>query len=242
MNTLSKERSIHTSRTIMFSELSRVMDYAVGNGAYFNALNENLINKSTKSNQERTKKGLISLYGFDNRDVGFMGFANYWEITQESERPILALLFAIGKDYLLSETAESILRTPKGEKVTSDKVEGYLLGLHPNRFSQSSIEAIARRIISSWKQAGYIVGKVKCIRTKTNPTYQVVAFALLMSYLNGERGDLILQSKWAKALDLSEDRLRELTVEAAQRDLLQYQFAGSVTTISFEKFLSKFQA
>ena len=42
-----------------------------------------------------------------------------------------------------------------------------------------------------------------------------------------------------KSLCLSENKIRELAVEASKRDFMQYQYAGSVTSISFDSLLNK---
>jgi hypothetical protein len=63
--------------------------------------------------------------------------------------------------------------------------------------------------------------------------------ALLMSYLNGDRGDFILASKWVKALGIEDAQVRNLAFEASKRELMQYQSSGSVTTITFQNLLQK---
>lgn len=223
----------------MFAELARVMDYGGQDGSFLSSLDQNITNKATKTNREITNRLLRKLYGFDTRSPAFLCFHHFWQITGDGEKPLLAILFALGNDYLLNESLPVVLNTPAGEKVKVESFEENLEKLHPRRFSAISRTAIAQRLASSWKQAGYITGKVKSIRSKTQPGYLVVAFALLLSYLHGDRGDYILASKWAKALDLSEERLRELAFEAAKRDLLSYQFSGEVTTISFQNLLNK---
>ena len=60
-----------------------------------------------------------------------------------------------------------------------------------------------------------------------------------MAYLNGVRGEYILNNVGVKALCLSESRLRELAIECTKRDLMQYQFAGNITAISFNNLLIK---
>ena len=62
---------------------------------------------------------------------------------------------------------------------------------------------------------------------------------MLLSFLVGDRGDFIMHNNCVNALCLSESKLRELAVEASKRDYLQYQFAGSVTSISFDKLINK---
>jgi hypothetical protein len=62
-----------------------------------------------------------------------------------------------------------------------------------------------------------------------------------MAYLAELRGDFILTSEWVKALSLSDTIVRELAIEAAKRDLMQYQYAGSVTAISFNNLIKKLE-
>jgi hypothetical protein len=236
---MAKPTTIHTSRTLMFAELARVMEFAAQDDTYLDSLNDNVTNKLTKSNQEKTNRYLTQLYGFDLNSAAFKCFKHFWQGAGEGDKPILALLYAVGNDYLLSESSSVVMSTSIGEKVTIEKLEENLDAHHPNRFSDNTRRSVAQNIASSWKQAGFITGKVKNIRTQPEVDYLVVAFALLLAYLNGDRGDFLLKSKWAKALGIGEDKIRELAFEAAKRDLLQYQSAGEVTTISFQKLLDK---
>ena len=231
--------TIHTSRTLMFTELSKVMDHALHDDRYLESLNENIVNKLTKSNQKKTTGFLKQLYDFDISFPPFICFKYFWQITDVKNKPILSLLYALSKDYLLGESMYVILSTGIGEKVRIEKLEKNIEVYHPKRFTEKTIQSAARNIISSWKQAGYITGKVRNIRTQPNHCYHSVAFAFLMAYLNDYKGDFILSSKWVQALAISESLIRELANEAAKRDLLQYQYAGSVTTISFNNLFKK---
>lgn len=237
--TRSADKTIHTSRTLMFAELSKVMDHAAQDDRYLASLDENITNKRTKSNQYLTNQRLQKLYKFDVNDPGFKCFKHFWQLVSDSEKPLIALLYAIGNDYLLYESIPEVLATPFGEKVTTAKLEANIEALHPGQFTIKTLRSSAQNIASSWKQAGYITGKVKNIRTQTTPSYLVVTLALLLSYLNGDRGDFILSSNWVKALGIEESQVRDLAFEAAKRDLLQYQFAGAVTTISFQNLFHK---
>jgi hypothetical protein len=224
---------------MMFSELAKVMDYAAQDDGYWNALRENVINKRTRVNQDKTQALLLQLYGFDPEQPAFRCFKYFWQQAETAEKPLLTLLYAISGDYLLAESIPVVLSTAVGEKVSVEKFRTNLDAHHPSRFSELSQEAIAQRLASSWKQAGYITGKVKSIRSQTGPGYRVVAFALLLSWLSGSRGNYILQSQWVKALDLRETQLRDLAFEASKRDLLQYQYSGAVTVISFNNLMEK---
>jgi len=236
-----EKKTIHTGRTLMFTELSKVMDHAIQNNSYFDSLNNNITNKRTKTNQYLTNHRLVKLYQFDVKNPAFKCFIYCWKLAEDQDKPLLALLYALGNDYLLSESIPIVLATPIGEKVTTMKLEENVETLHPNNFSANTVRSIAQNIASSWKQAGYITGKVKNIRTQTNPSYLVITLALLLSYLNDDRGDFILSSKWVKALGIEESQVRDLAFEAAKRNLLHYQFSGAVTTISFQNLFQKLE-
>jgi hypothetical protein len=125
------------------------------------------------------------------------------------------------------------------EKATVELFEEVIEKYHPNQYSANTRRSMAQNIASSWKQAGFIDGKVKNIRTQPEVTYRVACFAFLLAYLNGDRGDFIWGNVGVNALCLYEGKLRELAIECARKDLMQYQFAGSVTAISFTNLLNK---
>jgi len=77
---MNKEETIHTSRTMMFEELSKVMDHAIEDDKYLDSLNENIANKLTKSNQIKTARYLKQLYDFDFARISFIVFKYFWQI------------------------------------------------------------------------------------------------------------------------------------------------------------------
>jgi hypothetical protein len=238
---LEGNKTVHTSRTMMFSELSKVMDHAIQDDSYLDTLHRNVSNKKTKTNQDKTTAYLKQLYSFDLEYLPFKLFKYFWQISSEKDKGLISLLYAIGNDFLLAESCTVIASTKIGEKVTIEKLITNIVECHADRYSENTCRSIAQNIASSWKQAGFIEGKVKNIRTEPNITYLVVAFSFLMGYCEGQRGDFILTSKWVKSLNLGDAKLRVLAVEAARRDLLQYQFAGNVTAISFKKLFKKLE-
>jgi hypothetical protein len=231
--------TVHTSRTIMFAELAKVMDYAVADDSYLASLKQNIAGKRTKSNQDKTTGFLTKLYSFDLDYLPFRVFKHFWAISEREDRPLLAFLLALTRDYLLKESVPIVLATRYGEKVTIEALEQNIEFTHPKQFTPNTRRSLAQNIASSWKQAGFIVGKVKNIRTRTSPSCSVVAFAVLLAYLDGLRGDYLLTSPIGKVLDLSEQDLRDLLFEAAKSDLLQYQYSGSVTTVSFRNLFRR---
>jgi hypothetical protein len=157
------------------------------------------------------------------------------------ERELITFLFALNNDYLLYESISVIANTKIGDKTTVESFEDNIEKYYPNKYSTITRHSIGKNLASSWKQIGFITGKVKNTRTQPNISYNCVAFAFIMAYLNGLRGDFIISSKWVKALCLNENQLRELAIEASKRGLIQYQFSGNVTSITCNELLKKLE-
>ena len=222
----------------MFAELARVMNYAADSGNFYDSLSENVVGKRTKSNLDKTNTLLQKLYTFDLQYAPFRAFAYFWPLASENDQRVMALLLALSREPLLAESAELVLQTRLGNAAT---VEQFLEGLvhrHPGHYSTSSAHAIAQRLASSWKQAGYLEGKVKTRRVQPQPQRYAVTFALLLAYLNGERGEFILRSKLVQALGLPEAEVRKLAADAALHNLLQYQSAAAVTVFAFPQLFN----
>lgn len=236
---MNKEITVHTSRTIMFSELTKMMWYGVNQNSFENAFSDNVAGKLSKSSQQKTNRYLKQLYGFDMSDSYFASFFWYWKNADETDRPLIALLYAIRNDFHLAESIEVLNSTPVGEKVIIEELEKNITHRHQDRYSPATLRSLAQNIASSWKQAGFILGKVKNIRVEPDISFWVVSFALLLGYIEGKRGDFLLGSKYVKSLNLPDSKIRSLITEAAKRDILQYQHSGNVTTIIFSNLLKK---
>jgi hypothetical protein len=223
----------------MFAELEKVMDHAGAEGDFLEALNRNVTGKKSGSGIEKTANYLRKLYGFDPGYPLFMAFNYFWKISDPDEKPLLAFIFAVNEDVLLEESIEVLQNVKPGEKATIDQFEEVIEEYHPNQYSANTRRSMAQNIASSWKQAGFLEGKVKNIRIQPEISARVACFAFLLAFLKGDRGDFIWNSTGVNALFLGESILRELALECARKDLLQYQYAGSVTVIGFTSLLNK---
>ena len=236
---MMKPKSIHGARTLMFSELEKIMAYSMESGQFIEAMGENIFGKKSSDGIRQTKGFLKRLYSFDNTKSNFTAFKYFWNILDSHEKPLIALVYAANEDYHLAESIEVLQSVKPGEKVSIDLFENIIEKNHPNQYSSITRRSIARNIASSWKQAGFIEGKVKNIRKQPDVTYRVACFAFLLAYLNGDRGDFIWNSISVNSLCLFEGKLRELAIECTKNDLMQYQYAGSVTAINFTHLLNK---
>jgi len=234
-----KPKSIHGARTIMFSELEKVMSFSLESGQYLDAMTDNVFGKKSSDGVKQTANFLKRLYGFDENNPSFTAFKYFWKISEPNERPLIAFVYAVNQDQLLAESVQVLQNVKPGAKVATSFFEEEIEKYHPNQYAENTRKSMAQNLASSWKQAGFIEGKVKNIRTQPEITYRIACFAFLLAYLKGDRGDFIWGSIGVNALCLYQTELRALASECAKKDLMQYQYAGSVTAISFTNLLNK---
>jgi hypothetical protein len=223
----------------MFSELEKVMSFSSETGQYLDAMEDNVFGKKSSNGIKQTKGFLKRLYGFDENKPEFLAFKYFWKISELNERPLIALVYAVNQDEILAQSVQVLQSVKSGEKASIELFEEIIENYYPKHYSVNTRKSMAQNIASSWKQAGFIEGKVKNIRTEPEITYKVACFAFLLAYLNGDRGEFIWRSKSVSALCMPEGKLRELAVECAKKDFMQYQYAGSVTSINFTNLLNK---
>jgi len=76
-----KNTTVHSSRTIMFIELEKVMNYSHENDDYLEALELNVTGEKSSSGIKKTPKYLKNLYSFDNNSPFLNPFKYFWETT-----------------------------------------------------------------------------------------------------------------------------------------------------------------
>lgn len=225
----------------MSNELEKVMDFGLEEDAYQKALESNVFGKKSSDGVKQTSNFLTKIYSFDTQLPKFKAFKYFWKICSANEKPQLIFIYAFTEDHLLFESLDVVRNHNPGEKVAVEVFKENLEKYYPNKYSKVTSHSIGKNLASSWKQGGFIEGKSKNIRVQPDISFTVSAFAFFLAFLQGERGEFILNNPIVKSLCLSESRLRELAIEAAKQDLLQYQFGGNVTTFSFTELLSKLQ-
>lgn len=223
----------------MFSELEKVMSFSMESSQYLDAMADNVFGKKSSDGVKQTKGYLKRLYGFDSQYPPFAAFMYFWKMSEPNEKPLIAFLYALNQDNLLAESVQVLQNVKPGTKVAVEYFEEIVEKYHPNQYAIITKHSIGKNLASSWKQAGFIEGKVKNIRIQPEITYRTACFAFLLAYLNGDRGDFIWNNIGVNALCLHESKLRALAIECAKNDLMQYQYAGSVTAINFTNLLIK---
>ena len=151
---------------------------------------------------------------------------------------MLGYLAATARDLLLRECSEDVLGITHGQAYDATAIALALSERYPARFRSTTLRSTAQNLASSWTQAGYLTGKVAKRRSRPAVTPQVVAYALVLGYLTGLRGGILLNSSWARLLDRSPAEMMELATEASKQGWLRLKAAGSVVEITFPGLLS----
>jgi len=232
----------HSARTMMLDDLSALIA-AAPKGATrqeFNRLvvDENALGKRTTSNRWLTARHLADLYGMDAGIPVFRSLRVFWEHDTPG-RPLLAMLCAQARDPLLRTTSDLVLAMKPGETLTSARFAEHFQRAFPDRFSESMLRSLAQNIASSWAQAGFFSGKVRKVRTRPITTPATAAFSLVLGYLCGLRGQILVESGWTRLLDVSRTQIVSLAQEAARRNWLDFKAGGSVYEIAFPQILTQ---
>ena len=233
--------SVHTSRTMMFADLSLVLEHVGRNGKateYFAAVvDDNILGKPTQTTRKRSAHRLAELYSLDQNMAVFRLLCHFWA-ADATARPMLAHLAAAARDPLLRDTTPFIMAAPVGVAVTSAQIFEHLSEKYPKRFKASTGTATAGRLFSSWAQAGYLAGKRNRKRNRPVVTPVVVTYALLLGYLCGRRGKMVLDTIWTRMLDRTPAEIADLATDASKQGWMNYKAAGSVVEITFPGLLT----
>lgn len=233
--------SVHNSRTMMFAELSLTLDHVgvkAKTSEYVCAVVEqNILGKPTQTTRKRTARMLVELYSLDQSRPVFRLLRHYWAVDPAA-RPMLACLAAAARDPLFRDTIPFVVAIPVGESVDSKVVAEYLGEKFSGRFSAATLTSTSQNLASSWTQAGYVKGKVNKKRARPVVTPVLVTYALLLGYLCGVRGKMLLDTLWTRMLDRTPAELADLATDASKQGWMNYKAFGSVVEITFPGLLT----
>lgn len=151
---------------------------------------------------------------------------------------MIAFLCAYARDTLLRLSAKKVRDTKPGETLTSEDFVNFFNHELPGRFSEAMTLSLAQNVAASLAQAGFLKGKKNKIRMRPLTTPATAAYALALGYLCGLRGQLLIESEWARLLDVPRDQAVRLAQEASKRGWLDFKAAGNVFEINFRQLLT----
>lgn len=237
-----KRGGAHTSRTMMLEELEGLLSY-VGHpkakkSDYLKAIDdENCLRKRTGSSRKLTFRDLVQHYSLDPSTTIFRALLYFWQ-RDDIGHPLLAFLCTYSRDPLLRSTASFILKFHEGEIVSREALEEYIDTIHPGRFSPGTLKSTAQNINSTWTKSGHLSGRNRKVRSKAKPTPGSVAYALLLGYLTGSRGEALFRTEFSKLLDCPFERAVDLAEEASRRGWIVLKRLGGVIEVLFPNLIN----
>jgi len=200
-------------------------------------IEDNILGKRTVSTRRKTARLLAQLYGLDPGVTVFRALVFFWE-RDASGRPLIALLCAVTRDPLLRLTAGAVLPARPDDIVPKTDLEKRINQVAPGHFAPSTVQKIARNAASSWTQSGHLRGRRVKHRARPKVTPATVAYALLLGFLAGASGQMLLTTFWAQLLDTPKAELTSLAAEASARGWITYRQSGQVIEARFPDLLT----
>lgn len=236
-----------TSQTIMVSSLRRLLTELpsdASQSAYRSAvMDENLLGKATTSGREWAFRQLRRFYVLDPRSLLFRALRDLWEHDPGCQ-PLLALLCALARDPVLRASATLIVGSAPGEVVTTSDFQTAIEEKFPATYNENTLRTTAQNVASSWDQAGYLhqAKRRSKVRTRVYPTSAATAYALMLGYLEGGRGQALFDTLWVRVLDQPRSHLLDLAAVASQQGMLELRQAGGIIEIRFRHLLRPFDS
>jgi hypothetical protein len=126
---------------------------------------------------------------------------------------------------------------PEGTTVTRQALEAFIDAREPGHFSKATLTSTAQNINATWTQAGHLTGRRHKMRAKALPTAGSVAYALLLGYLSGSRGQALFTIDYARLLDVSCEQGMHLAAEACRRGWIVFKRVGEVIEVLFPNLI-----
>lgn len=234
---------VHLARTLMLAEVVRLFDFlpeqTVEKQAYMDAIIvDNCLSKRSVRSRKLTARHLSALYGLDDQLLLFRAFKFFW-YRAEAARPQLALLITYARDGLFRESTKYILGTGHGKQILQNEMKDIFSNKFPDRFSEATLKSMIQNISSSWTQAGYLSGRVKKVRSKTEATEAAVSLALLLAYLRGFRGDDLFNNEYVQLLDCLPSKALSLVESASRKGWVIFKRVGTVIEVAFPSLMNE---
>jgi hypothetical protein len=207
-------------------------DHSSRDACFAAVIEDNVLNKPTVATRRLTVQRLSELYALDENVTLFRVLRRFWR-NESQGRPLLAVLCALARDPLLRLTTDPVLALRAGEELSRQRLTDVLRPSTEGRFNDATLDQIIRNTSASWTQSGHLQGRNRKIRQAVRPTPIATAYALLLGYLQGLRGNRLFETPWTCVLDATKPELLQQTADAKRLGVLDMKQAGDVIEVSF---------
>lgn len=199
---------------------------------------ENILGKPTLSSRQKSYRHLIELYGLDPKYPLFRIFRTIGSVDRQS-LPLMAAICVYCRDTQLRASFELLQRKFQGQQISRTEMENFLEECFPDRFSPAMKKSLAQNVNTTWTVAGHLMGRSRKIRVLPRSSYGAVCFAAFAGWLSGLRGELLLDSVFARLVNSDRASILTHLHQGAMQRWLRLRSGGGVTEIDFSPLLSE---
>lgn len=231
-----------TSHTIGVRELAHLLDVVPPDADLQEyeraAIADNVLGLATGSGRAWRFATLRRLYLLRPNSLLFRSLRDLW-VDDPDGRPLLAALCATATDTVFRASATVILATSPGDEVAASDFAEAIEKEYPGAYAGSTLKKASANAYASWQQSGHLAPPRKSRKMRRRATCRPAdtAYALLLGYLQGHRGEALFETLWARVLDHPRSHLYDLAFSASQRGMLEYRNAGGVIEVGFRELL-----
>jgi len=232
----------HQARTMMLGELRSLLSHVadgVAKHRYLRAIeDDNCLAKRSGKTRRLTFRHLSRLHGLDPTIATFRSLRYLWNRDPEGQ-PLIACLSAYARDSVFRMSSPFVLSMAEGQALMRKDLEAFIDEQEPGRLSPATLKSVAQNVASSWTQSGHLCGTRKKTRARATATPGATAYALLLAYLTGVRGESLFSSEYARLLDCPKETSIELAESASRRGWIIMKRVGNVIEVLFPNLLNE---
>lgn len=237
----AKQTGGHMARSMMLEELGLLFD-AVPPAAtrldYQRAIvDENALGKPTAASRDKSYRHMVELYGLDKSTALFRALRQL-AAQDPASIPLMGMVVTFCRDPQLRCSFDLIDKLNPGEVLTRERMEHHLEAGFPARFSAAMKKSLAQNVNTTWTYSGHLTGRSTKVRAVPQPREAATTLAILAGYLLGLRGQLLLESAFARLVAQDPGAITTHLAKASSRGLLRFRHAGGVTEVDFTPMLT----
>jgi hypothetical protein len=231
----------HSARSMMYVEMQvliRSMPISATKRDFGEAItDENILEKRTQSSRRKSLRHLTELYGLDPSMALFRAL---WQLGHSDfeSLPQLCLVCVYARDPQLRHSFELIRLLQKGQALERASMERHLELGFSGRFSPAMKKSMAQNVNTTWTFGGHLAGRVRKTRLTPEPRPTSAAYAMFAGYLEGLRGEQLLDSAYALLIAPNRPQLLAALSLAAAKGLLSLKIAAGIVEFDFSKLLT----
>lgn len=231
---------VHMSRSMMLDELTLLLKGTRGDASREAmrkaVVEENLLGKPTASSREMTFKHLQRAYTLDTTKVLWRVLRRFYEIEGQA-LPLMALVLVYARDLQLRKSFDLVTSLRAGQELPRVRMEATIEEAFPTKYSKVMKESLAQHVNGTWTTTGHLVGRSHKFRSLPKPHWLATTYAMFVGYLAGVRGQVLLDSVYAKLVGVDPMTAADHLSIASAHGLVRFRNAGGVVETDFAALL-----